>query len=75
MFLIGQKWLYLGKKGSIRAKVVVFEKVVVRVHKWFFRAKKVVFAQKRLYSSKVVVFGQKWLYSGESGSIRAIRLY
>ena len=75
MFLIGQKWLYLGKKGSIRAKVVVFEKVVVSVHKWFFRAKKVVFAQKRLYSSKVVVFGQKWLYSGESGSIRAIRLY
>ena len=52
MFLIGKKWLYLGKKGSIRAKVVVFEKVVVSVHKWLFsgqknciRAQKVVFEQ------------------------------
>ena len=52
MVLIGQKWLYLGKKGSIRAKVVVFEKVVVSVHKWLFlgqkiciRAKNVVFEQ------------------------------
>ena len=36
MVLIGQKWLYLGKSGSIRAKVAVFEKVVVIGHKWLF---------------------------------------
>ena len=70
MVLIGQKWLYLGKKGSIRAKVVVFEKVVVSVHKWLFSGQIVVFAQQRLYSSKVVEFGQKWMYSGRSGCIR-----
>ena len=52
MVLIGQKWLYLGKSGSIRAKVVVFGKVVVIRHKWLFfgqsgcnRAKNVVFEQ------------------------------
>ena len=68
MVLIGQKWLYLGKSGFIKAKVVVFEKVVVIGHKWLFSGKVVLIAQKRLYSSKVVeigkkvdVFGQKWL--------------
>ena len=48
MVLIGQKWLYLGKKGSIRAEVVVFEKVVVSVHKWLFSGQIVVLAQQRL---------------------------
>ena len=71
MVLIGQKWLYLGKSGSIRANVVVFEKVVVIRHKWLFSGKVVVFVQKMLYSSKVVEFGQKWMYSGKNGVIRA----
>ena len=33
MVLIEQMWMYLGKSGSISAKVVVFEKVVVVGHK------------------------------------------
>ena len=46
MVLLGQKWLYSGKNGSIRAKVVVFAQVGC------IRAKS-------LHSGKVVVFGHK----------------
>ena len=62
--VFGQKWLFSGKSGVIRAKVVVF------------RQKNVVFGQELLYSGKlvvfgkVVVFGQKCLYSGKSCCIR-----
>ena len=58
MVVFGQKWLYSGKKGSIRGKVVVF------VKKWLYSGKLVVFG-------KVVAFGQKWLYLGKSGCNRA----
>ena len=57
-FLFGQKWLYLGKSGFIRAKQAVFGQ------SGCIRAKVFVFGQNWLYSGKVVVFGQ-------SGCIRA----
>ena len=46
MVLFGQKWLYSGKSGGYRAKVVVFgQSGCIRI-KWS-------------YSGKVVVFGQR----------------
>ena len=46
MVLVGQKWLYSGKIGCIRAKMVVFgQSGCIRI-KWS-------------YSGKVLVFGQK----------------
>ena len=60
----GQKCLYSGKFGSIRAEVVLFGQ------KWLFLGKVHLFGQKWLYSCKVVVFGQKMLYSGKSGCVR-----
>ena len=66
-----QNWLYLGKSGCIRAKIVVF------VQKLFYSDKVVVFGQsnraKWLYlgksvsiRAKVVVFGQNMLYSDKA---------
>ena len=39
MVVFGQKWLYSGKTGSIRAKVVVLGKMVVFVQKWLISGK------------------------------------
>ena len=58
MVVFGVNRLFSGKSGCTRAKVVVFEKVIV------FRAKMVLFG-------KVVVFQQKWLYYVKIGYIRA----
>ena len=50
-------WLYSGKSGCIREKVVVFGQIgCIRV-KW-------------LYTGKVDIFGQMLLYSGKNGCIR-----
>ena len=64
--LLSSTWLYSGKIGCIRAKVVVLRQ------KWMYsgkcgciRAKLLFFGKKWLYSVKVVVFGQMWLYSGK----------
>ena len=43
MVVFGQKWLYLGKSGSFRAKVVVFGQ------NRCIRAKVVLFGKKWLY--------------------------
>ena len=56
--VFGQKWLYSGEKGSIRAKNCCY------------RAKVVVFGRSGCIRAKVVVFGQKLFYTGRSGSIR-----
>ena len=65
-----------GQSGCIRAKVVVFGKVVVLGQNWFnsgevddfgqgggIWAKVNVFGQSGFIWSKVVVLGQKWLHS------------
>ena len=44
MVVFGQKWLYSGKMGCIRAKVVVFAQSIC------IRPKVLVFGQKCLYS-------------------------
>ena len=56
---IGQKLIYLGKSGAIRAEVVVFEQ------KWLYSGKSCCTRAKLLYSgkngcirAKVVVFGK-----------------
>ena len=56
MVLFCKKWLYSGKSGSIRAKVVVFGQngciragLLYLSKSGFIRAKVVVFVQKRLY--------------------------
>ena len=64
MVVYGQKWIYSGKSGFIRAKVVIFE------HGGCMWAKLNEFGQSGCIRAKVVVFGQKWLYSGRSGCIR-----
>ena len=82
MVIFGQKYLYLGISGGIRAKGVVFEQ------KWLFRARWLYSRKcgynwaKWLYSgnkicfcAKVVLFGQEWLYSGKGGCIRAKLLF
>ena len=61
MVVFGEKWLYSGKSGSNRPKVVAFEQSGCIWEGVF------VFGQ-------VVVFGQKRLYSGKSGCIRGIWL-
>ena len=59
MNLFGQKWLYLGKSGSI------WEKVVLNEQKWFYLGKSccigvkvVVFGQSSSIRAKKVVFEQ-----------------
>ena len=58
MVVFGQKCLYSGKSGCIRAKWLYLSKSSCI---W---SKVVVLRQKLLYSGKVVVLEQKWLYSG-----------
>ena len=74
---IWARWLYLGKSGCSRAKVVVLGQIFAFGQTGCLSGKAVVFGHKRLYSGesvcigvKVVVFGQKLLYSGKSGCIR-----
>ena len=43
MVVLGQKWLYLGKRGCNRAKVVVVGQ------KWLFSGKFGILGQKQLY--------------------------
>ena len=76
MVVFRQKFLFSGKSGYIRVKVVVFwqsncngTKVVVFEKKWLYSGKVFAFGQKR------VVFQQKWLYLGKSGCSRAKWLY
>ena len=77
MVVFGQKWLYSGKSGCNRAKVVVIRLgCCIRESGWI-RAKVVVFGQSScvrkevvVFSggcirSKVVLFGQKWCYLGK----------
>ena len=54
LVVFGQNWLYLGKSGCIRAKVVVFRQG------GFILAKVVIFLQSGCIQSK-------WLYLGKSG--------
>ena len=56
-----KQWLYSGKSGCIRAKVVILGV------KWFYLDKNGSIRPKLLYSGKVVVFRQNWLYSGKNG--------
>ena len=65
-----QKWLYSGRSGSIREKVVVFRKKCCIRAFCMYSHKIVLFAQKSLNSGKVVVFGPKFFFSGKSGCIR-----
>ena len=74
MDLFGQKWIYSGKSGFFRAKVVVFgqggciwEKVNEFEQSGFIRSKVVVFGQSCCIRVEVVVF---W----KNGSIRAMSL-
>ena len=53
--VLGQNWLYSGKRGSIRAKGVLFGQ------NGCIQAEVVLFRQKWLYLGKVVLFGQNWL--------------
>ena len=61
MVVFGQKFIFSGKSGYIRALWLFEQDCYIRA-KW-------------LYSGKVVVFGQKWFDLGESGCIRAKWLY
>ena len=55
MVVFVQKWLYSGKSGSSRAKVVVFVKI------FLLSGNVVVFEKSGCFWSKVVAVGQKWL--------------
>ena len=71
MVIFEQKWLYSGKSGCSRAKVVVLRKKVVLLGQTgCIQSNDVVFGQKWLYSGKVVVFGQKWFYSKKEVVLR-----
>ena len=78
MIVFGQKWLYSGKSGCLRRKVVGFWKSGSNREKWLYSAKVVVFGQsgcnwaKCLHSGKVVLFGQKLLYLGKSVSGKVV---
>ena len=65
--VFGQKWLCSGKCDCIKAKVVVFDKVVIFGQSICIPAKVIVFRQKWMYPRKVFVLWQKLLYSGKSG--------
>ena len=83
-----QEWLYSGKSGCIRAKVVAFghcgciwAKVVIFLQsgciqaKWLYSENVVLFGQSGCIRAKVVVFKQRWFYCGNSCCIRAEGLY
>ena len=82
--VFGQKWLYSGTSGCIRAKVVDFGKMLLYSCNVSVSGKVVVFRQKSCICAnvvligqscgiwaKVVVFGQKWLFLGTNGCFRA----
>ena len=71
MVVFGQKWLYSGKSGCIRAKVVVLKQSGSNQAKMLYSSRVVVFGQKKLYSGKSVCIWAKWLYSGKSGFMHA----
>ena len=56
MVLFGQKWLYSGHIGCIRAKIVVIGL------KLLYSGKEVVFGQDGCFKAKVFVFGKKWMF-------------
>ena len=66
LVVFGQKWLYSGKSGSIRAiRLYSVKNGCIRGKSGCIRTKVVVFEQKRFYSgksgcirAKVIVFGQ-----------------
>ena len=60
--VFGQMWLYSGKYGCIRAKVVVFRKSGCIPANSFNLGKVVVIGQSGCIWAKVVFIGQKWLY-------------
>ena len=60
MVVFGQKWLYTGRSGSIKEKLVVVGK------SFCIRGK-----CNGSNGVKVVVIGKKWFNSGKSGSTRA----
>ena len=70
MVVFGQKWLYCGKRGCIRAKLFYSGKVVVFGQKWLHSGKVVEFGQSFGTLAKDVVIEQKWMSSSKSGSIR-----
>ena len=55
--LIRAKWLYSGKRGCIRAKVVF-----IRV-KCLYSGRMVVFGKIGCSRGKLIALGQEWLYS------------
>ena len=65
MIVFGQKWLYSGKIGCIRAKVVLFGQSGFIRDIWLYSGKLVYSGKsgciqaKWLYSDKMVVIGQK----------------
>ena len=56
MDVFGQKWMYSGKRGCSRAKVIVFLQSGCIRQSGCTRVKVVVIEQKWLYSGKIVVF-------------------
>ena len=56
MDVFGQKWIYSGKRGCSRAKVIVFLQSGCIRQSSCTRVKVVVIEQKWLYSGKIVVF-------------------
>ena len=73
--VFGQKWLYSGKRGCIRVKVIVFRQIGSVRAKLLYSCKVVVFGQKWLYSVKNGCIGAEWFCSGKNGCIRAKWLY
>ena len=82
----GKKWLYLGKSGCNREKVVVFvQKLLYSGKMWYlgksgcmlFSGKSGYLGKSSCIRAKMVVFGQsgciwaEWEYSGKPGCIRA----
>ena len=67
--VFGQKWLYSGKSGCVRAKVVVFVQSACIRAKWLYSGKVFVFRQGGCIWAKVVVFGEKQLSSAKRGCI------
>ena len=65
IFCIRETFLYSGKIGCIRAKVVEFEQ------KLLYSGSVVVFGQSGCIRVKNVVFGQKLLYWGKNNCILA----
>ena len=57
MVVFGQKWLYSGKDGCIRAN-------------WLYSGIMVVYVQGGCIWAKLFVFGKKCLYLGKSGCYR-----